>query len=50
VLPAAADADCNGVDDNCDGNLDEGFVSTPCAPGFIFVCLSVFPGGGIECH
>src|SRR5262249_56631471 len=33
--PAAADATCNGIDDDCDGSTDEEFVSvaTSCGVG-----------------
>ena len=29
VNPAASDANCNGIDNNCDGQTDEGYVSVP---------------------
>ncbi len=33
--PAANDASCNGIDDNCNGRVDEGYVptATSCGPG-----------------
>jgi hypothetical protein len=31
--PAASDATCNGVDDNCNGATDEGYVSAPTSCG-----------------
>jgi hypothetical protein len=30
---AGSDATCNGIDEDCDGNVDEGFVSTPTSCG-----------------
>lgn len=46
-IPAAGDATCNGVDDDCDGVADEGFVSTstscgigPCAASGVTSCVS----------
>jgi hypothetical protein len=39
-LPAASDATCNAVDDDCDGSVDEDYVSLPttCGAG---ACLAV---------
>jgi parallel beta-helix repeat protein len=31
--PAVSDTTCNGIDDNCDGQIDEGYVATPTACG-----------------
>ncbi|HEX7479953.1 MAG TPA: MopE-related protein [Polyangiales bacterium] len=31
--PAASDTTCNGIDDNCNGSVDEGYVSTPTSCG-----------------
>jgi len=33
VNPAALDVECDGVDNNCDGLVDEGFESLPCYEG-----------------
>jgi hypothetical protein len=32
--PSASDATCDGIDDNCDGSADEGFVPTPTSCGY----------------
>jgi hypothetical protein len=37
--PAANDATCNGIDDDCDGAVDENFVSTPTSCG-VGACAS----------
>ena len=38
---------CNGVDDNCDGNIDEGVVGEPCELNNNFgTCPGVFACGG----
>ncbi len=38
-LPTGDDADCDGLDNNCDGQTDEGFVGEPTACG-VGVCAS----------
>jgi hypothetical protein len=47
VYPGVADAICNGVDDDCNGAIDEGYVPTPtscgvgaCARTGQLVCIS----------
>jgi len=33
IHPGASDANCNGVDDNCNGQIDEGYVATSTSCG-----------------
>jgi hypothetical protein len=49
--PAASDATCDGLDDDCDGTADEGFVATPtscgvgaCASTGMTTCVAGTPG------
>jgi len=49
INPGAADAVCNGVDDNCDGTADESYVptSTSCGVGECFASGATVCVGGI---
>jgi hypothetical protein len=44
--PAADDSSCNGLDDDCDGQVDEDFVGTPISCG-VGACGAT---GQTECH
>ncbi|MBF0106745.1 MAG: putative metal-binding motif-containing protein, partial [Deltaproteobacteria bacterium] len=40
TLAAADDANCNAVDDDCDGTVDEDYIETPTACGTTGVCVA----------
>ena len=54
AVPALPGAEiCNGQDDNCDGEVDEGFERLTCGIGqcrhTVSECQGGVPGGGLEC-